>query len=107
MGPRGQSGRENEKRNSRLPLRIRLTISRNVQVGWDNVVGIVTCYRLHGPEVKSRWGKYFLQPSGRPLLPRICLCSWYRVSFQGVKRPGRGVNYPPPSSAEVKEAVKL
>ena len=25
----------------------------------------------------------------------------------GVKRPGRGVNYPPPSSAEVKERVEL
>jgi hypothetical protein len=27
--------------------------------------------------------------------------------FQGVKRPGRGVNHPPPSSAEVKERVEL
>jgi hypothetical protein len=29
------------------------------------------------------------------------------VSFQGVKRPGRGVNHPPPSSARVKEIVEL
>jgi hypothetical protein len=29
------------------------------------------------------------------------------VSFLGVKRPGRGVNPPPPSSAEVKERVEL
>jgi hypothetical protein len=28
-------------------------------------------------------------------------------SFPGVKRPGRGVDNPPPSSAEVKERVKL
>jgi hypothetical protein len=28
-------------------------------------------------------------------------------SFPGVKRPGRGVDYPPLSSAEVKERVKL
>jgi hypothetical protein len=28
-------------------------------------------------------------------------------SFQGVKRPGRGVDHPPPSSAEVKERVEL
>jgi hypothetical protein len=27
--------------------------------------------------------------------------------FRGVKRPGRGVNYTPPSSAEVKERVGL
>jgi len=28
-------------------------------------------------------------------------------SFPGVKQPGRGVDHPPPSSAEVKERVKL
>jgi hypothetical protein len=27
-------------------------------------------------------------------------------SFSGVKRPGRGVDHPPPSSAEVKERVE-
>ena len=29
------------------------------------------------------------------------------VSFPGVKRSGRGVYYPPPSSAEVKERVEF
>jgi hypothetical protein len=28
-------------------------------------------------------------------------------SFLGVKRPGRGVDHPPPSSAEIKERVEL
>jgi len=28
-------------------------------------------------------------------------------SFPGVKRPGRGVDHPPPYSAEVKERVEL
>jgi hypothetical protein len=31
----------------------------------------------------------------------------YWVSFPGVKRPGRGVDHPPPSSARVKERVEL
>jgi hypothetical protein len=31
----------------------------------------------------------------------------YRVSFPGVKRPGRGVDHPPTSSARVKERVQL
>jgi hypothetical protein len=31
----------------------------------------------------------------------------YRLSSPGVKQPGRGVNHPPPSSAEVKERVVL
>jgi len=29
------------------------------------------------------------------------------ASFPEVKRPGRGVNHPPPSSADVKEGVEL
>ena len=29
------------------------------------------------------------------------------MSFPGVKRPGRSVDHPPPSSAEVKERVEL
>ena len=39
--------------------------------------------------------------------PTNLLYSGYRVSFPGVKRPGRGVDHPPPSSAEVKERVQL
>ena len=36
------------------------------------------------------------RPWGLPSL----LCNGYRLCFPGVKRPGRGVDYPPPSSAE-------
>ena len=43
----------------------------------------------------------------RPWSPPSLLYNVYRVSFPGVKRPGRGVNHPPPSSAEVKERVEL
>jgi hypothetical protein len=39
--------------------------------------------------------------------PLNLLHNGYRVSFSGVKRPGRGVDHPPPSSAEVKERVQL
>jgi hypothetical protein len=31
----------------------------------------------------------------------------YRGSFQGIKRPGHGVNHPPPFSAEVEERVEI
>ena len=34
-------------------------------------------------------------------------CAIGTRSFPGVKRPGRGVDHPPPSSAEVKERVEL
>jgi len=34
-------------------------------------------------------------------------CTMGTGYFPGVKRPGRGVDQPPPSSAEVKERVEL
>jgi len=37
----------------------------------------------------------------------ILLYNVYRVSLPGVKGPGRGVDHPPPFSAEVKERVEL
>jgi len=40
-------------------------------------------------------------------LEYVCSQSGYRVSFPQVKRPGRGVDHPPPSRAEVKERVEL
>jgi hypothetical protein len=46
-----------------------------------------------------------------PAVPRLSTCSLlynrYLVSFLGVKRPERGVNYQTTSSAEVKERVEL
>ena len=43
----------------------------------------------------------------RPWDPPSLLHNRYRVSFPGVKRPGRGLKHPPPSNAEVKEKVQL
>ena len=43
------------------------------------------------------------RPYGSPSLP----FNEHKVPFQAVKLPGRGVDYPPPSCAEVKERVEL
>jgi len=43
--------------------------------------------------------------TGPEALPAYCTMG--TGSFPGVKRPGRGVDHPPPSSAEVKERVEL
>jgi hypothetical protein len=67
-------------------------------VGRNSVAGTATCYGLDCPGIQSRWG-----PWGPPSL----LYNGYGVSFPGVKRSGRGVDHPPPSSAEVKEIVEL
>jgi hypothetical protein len=40
---------------------------------------------------------------GPPSLPY----NVYRVSLPGIKRPGRDVEHPPPSSAEIKERAQL
>jgi len=75
--------------------------------GRDSSVVITTRYGLDGPGIESRWWVIFFAPvqTSRGAHPAS-----YTVgigSFPGVKRPGRGVDYPPPSSATVKEKVEL
>jgi hypothetical protein len=81
---------------------------QNKDVGRDSSVGIATRYGLDGPGIESRWGGEIFRPRlERPWGPHSHLYNGYRISIPGVKRPGRGVDYPPPSSAEVKERVEL
>jgi hypothetical protein len=76
------------------------------KVDRDSSVGIATLYGLGGPWIESRWGRDFQHPSRLALKPTL-LYNGYRVSFPVVKRPGRGVDHPPPSSAGVKQTVQL
>jgi hypothetical protein len=76
-------------------------------VGRDSSVGIATRYGLDGLGIESRWGARFSAPvqSGPGAHPAS-----YTVgtgSFPGVKPPGRVVDHPSLSSAEVKERVGL
>jgi hypothetical protein len=76
-------------------------------MGRYSSVVIAACYGLIGPEIESHWGRDFPHPS-RPGLGHTVSCTVRTGSlFPGVKRPGRGVNRPPPSSAEVKERVEI
>jgi hypothetical protein len=76
------------------------------KVGRDSIVSIATHYGLDGPEIESRWGRNFLHMSRQALGPSL-LYNGYWVSFPQVKRPRHGINYPLPSSTEVKERVEL
>ena len=76
-------------------------------VGRYSVVCIATRYGPAGPGIASRWKEILRIRPDRPLGQPSLLYNGYRVSFQGVKRPGRGVDLRTPSSAEVKERVKL
>ena len=71
-------------------------------VGPDGVVGIAPGYGLDGPGIQSQWGRDLTQPSRPALGPTQSPVQWVPV-----KRPGRGVDHPPASSAEVKERVEL
>jgi hypothetical protein len=52
------------------------------------------------------WGQIFRNRPDRPgAHPASCTIG--TGSFAGIKRPGRGVDHPPPSSAEVTERVEL
>ena len=73
-------------------------------LGRVTIVGIATSYGLDGPEIESRWERDFPRPS-EPMAHPISYTMGTGV-FPGVKRPRRGVDHPPPSSAEVEERVE-
>jgi hypothetical protein len=64
---------------------------------WDGAVGIATRFGLEGPGIESRWGRDFPHLSRPAPRPTQLLYNGYRI-FPGIKRPGRGVDHPPPSS---------
>jgi hypothetical protein len=71
--------------------------------GPGSSVGIATDYGLEGRGIESRWGARFSAhvQTGPEAHPASCtMCTG---SFLGVKRPGRGADHPPPSSAEDKK----
>jgi len=72
-----------------------------------SVVGIATRYGLEGPGIESLWERDFPYRPDRPWGSPSFLYNGPRVFFPGVKRPGRGVDHPVPSSPEVKERVEL
>ena len=80
-----------------------VTIKR---AGRDSSVGIATGCELEGPGIESRYGRDFLHHSRRPGTHPASY-TMGTLSFPGVNRPRRGVDYPPHSSAEVKKRVEL
>ena len=70
----------------------------------NSATGIATGYGIVGPQFETRWGGSRFSPSvhiGPEAHPASCT-----VGTESVRQPGRGVNNPPPSSAEAKEKVE-
>jgi hypothetical protein len=76
-------------------------------VGRDTIIGIATPYELNGPGIEYRWRRIFRTRPDWPKSQPSLLQNGYRVSLFGVKGPRRGASHTPPSSAEVKERLKL
>ena len=72
-----------------------------------SAVCIANRYGMEGPGIEYRWDKISCTSPNRYRSPPNHLYNGYRVSFPGVKRPGRGVEHPTQSSAKVKERVEL
>jgi hypothetical protein len=74
-------------------------------MGRDSSVIIATRYTLEGPGIEFRWRQVSASvqtgPGAHPVSYKMGT-----ASFPGVKRPERGVDHPPPSSAEVKERME-
>ena len=77
------------------------------ECGPGSSVGIATCYGLDGPGIESRCGARFSASVQTGPGHHPASYTMGTESFPVVKRPGPGVDHPPPSSAEIKERVEL
>ena len=70
---------------------------------------LATRYELDGLRIESRWRRDFPHRSRPAMWPTQPPIQWVPGCFPagGVNRPRRGVNHPPPFSAEVKERVEV
>jgi len=80
---------------------------RNIQIIiWDSSVSIATRYGVDGPGSNPSGIENSVPvQTGPGVHPDSYVMG--TGSFPGVKRPGRGADHPPPSSAEVKRKVEL
>ena len=67
----------------------------------DSSVGIASGYGIDGPRIESRCGRGFPHQSRQALVPTKPPVQRVPGLSPGVKLPGRGVEQPPTSSAEV------
>ena len=63
--------------------------------------------RAGGSEDRIPVGARFSVPVQTGPVAHPASCTMGTGSFPGVKRPGRGVDHPPPSSTKVRERVEL
>jgi hypothetical protein len=82
-------------------LQVSFTCFLWVWVCWDSAIIIATRYGLDGLGIESRWGATLSTPVQTFLEAHPASFAIGIWSLLGTKRPERGVDNPPPSSAEV------
>jgi hypothetical protein len=70
------------------------------------VVVIATDYGLDGPGSNPVAGEIFCTRPDRHCCPYSLLCNIYRVSFLGVRGPGRGIHHPPHLAPRLKKKYR-
>jgi hypothetical protein len=71
----------------------------------QSVLRLATGWKVQGSNPGG--GEIFRTRPDRTWGPPSLPYNGYGVSLPGVKRPGRGVDHPPPSSAEITERIEL
>ena len=87
--------------------KLKLILKINVNVDQGSAIGMATRYGLDGLGIEFRcWGRFSAPVQTDPgAHPASYIMG--TESFPGVKRPGRGGDHSPPSSADVKGRVEL
>jgi len=80
---------------------------RPYKMNRNSSVSIATRYELDGQGIETRWGVRLSAPVQTGPGAHSASYTMGTGSFPGVKRPGRGVDYPPSSRAEVQGRVGL
>jgi hypothetical protein len=83
---------------------IKFQLAPQQHVDWDSTVGIATCHRMCFPRTETCRGNSF---HTHPDQPNMLPIQWVPGLSQGVKQTRRGVDHPPPSSANVQQRVEL
>ena len=62
----------------------------------SSVASTMNRYELESSGFETRWRRHFSYPPRPALRLKLPLVRWIERLFLGVKRPGRGVDHPPP-----------
>ena len=81
-------------------------MSLNIHI-MKSTVSIANRYGMDGPGIESWWERDFPHLSRPTPGPHPTFYTISTGSFPEAKRPGRKVDHLPPSSAEIKERIKL